>query len=339
MQVDLSALSKLSLRKQCESIGMLFEELIVPRGTRRASRVIPLLIRVKCFVVKHFESMGYEATTSLFFTTELEELILTHCRHMLDLYKPLGVFEDEIKKEVESNEAFDAAKIYLIGMNEWKKTLNKHQLHFERIKEVQKKYQIRMIDGLLWSTKYRHTRMNYFAHLKVLREDRANYIYIRNASRFSEEQLFMFLLIKNVPKSDVSILRAREKSIEETLVVSQESILVFEMLKKTYPSLITELDDKKNRLSVLGWKGKFDALIPELKLFLEYDGSYWHKEDVGSDLRKSQAAINEGYKVIRIRQEPLPLTLSAYDVSVPSKFDLSVYNKIVLDRINKVSEN
>ena len=134
------------------------------------------------------------------------------------------------------------------------------------------------------------------------------------------------------------ILRVIEKSLEDTIAISQESILLFKTLKEKYPSLITELNDKKNKLRIPDWRGKFDALIPELKLFLEYDGSYWHKEDAHSDIEKTKNAFKWGYKVIRIRQEPLPLLFKKNDVLVPSKFNLSIYREILINKIENISQ-
>lgn len=56
-----------------------------------------------------------------------------------------------------------------------------------------------------------------------------------------------------------------------------------------------------------------DALI----LAVEYDGHYWHKDRLETDLRKTACLRDMGaHAVLRIREEPLDLT-SALDVSVP----------------------
>ena len=48
-----------------------------------------------------------------------------------------------------------------------------------------------------------------------------------------------------------------------------------------------------------------DIHIPEIKLIVEYDGSYWHKDSMKRDLRKNRYFESIGYKIIRIREHPL----------------------------------
>lgn len=49
-----------------------------------------------------------------------------------------------------------------------------------------------------------------------------------------------------------------------------------------------------------------DILIPSLNAVIEYDGWYWHQHREDKDIRKTEALLDAGYKVIRVRVLPLP---------------------------------
>jgi len=48
-----------------------------------------------------------------------------------------------------------------------------------------------------------------------------------------------------------------------------------------------------------------DLIIKDYNLLVEYDGYYWHKDKLGFDKKKTNKLIENGWKVIRIREEPL----------------------------------
>lgn len=69
-----------------------------------------------------------------------------------------------------------------------------------------------------------------------------------------------------------------------------------------------------------------DFLDPELRLAVEFDGSYWHKQKSASDETKRRKLEEEGWMVLRLRERPLALT-GLHDVQVPprmSPFDMTV---------------
>lgn len=61
-----------------------------------------------------------------------------------------------------------------------------------------------------------------------------------------------------------------------------------------------------------------DILIKTLRIAVEFDGSYSHhgKAHEARDKRKTERLIDAGYRVVRIREEPLPLLDPEHDVSV-----------------------
>jgi very-short-patch-repair endonuclease len=58
-----------------------------------------------------------------------------------------------------------------------------------------------------------------------------------------------------------------------------------------------------------------DMFLPAFNLFVEYDGSYWHREKYQRDLWKRKQLIKAGYNVCRIR-ENLKLTDSGWDLFI-----------------------
>ena len=65
------------------------------------------------------------------------------------------------------------------------------------------------------------------------------------------------------------------------------------------------IDSKEFRTEVKSSKGRkwsIDIYIPEFRVGIEYDGSYWHRDKVDIDRRKTIDLINADYYIIRIRE-------------------------------------
>jgi len=58
-----------------------------------------------------------------------------------------------------------------------------------------------------------------------------------------------------------------------------------------------------------------DIIIREHSLIVEFDGSYWHKDKGTVDLAKTNVLMRKGWRVMRVREHPLPL-ISPMDVAV-----------------------
>lgn len=59
-------------------------------------------------------------------------------------------------------------------------------------------------------------------------------------------------------------------------------------------------------LSRRTWRLDIAVNLPgSTQLLIEYDGSYWHRDKSQLDLSKSQALLEEGYWVVRLREHPL----------------------------------
>lgn len=57
-------------------------------------------------------------------------------------------------------------------------------------------------------------------------------------------------------------------------------------------------------------KKEVDLFVPNERLIIEYDGSYWHKDKADKDLEYTRLMLDLGYRVVRIREQtktyPLP---------------------------------
>ena len=80
----------------------------------------------------------------------------------------------------------------------------------------------------------------------------------------------------------------------------QELIITFEL-----KTIFKNIDPKGFKTRLDGKLRAIDIFIPLLKLAIEFDGNYWHKDKLALDKIKSEILMDKGYKVIRIREEPL----------------------------------
>jgi hypothetical protein len=91
----------------------------------------------------------------------------------------------------------------------------------------------------------------------------------------------------------------------------QELTITFELMK-----LFKNIDPKGLKTKLEGRLRAIDIFIPKLNLCIEFDGSYWHKDKRDIDKIKSEMIFEEGFKLIRVREEPLK---KIYDTDVISK--------------------
>lgn len=65
-------------------------------------------------------------------------------------------------------------------------------------------------------------------------------------------------------------------------------------------------------------------LQSRVKLAIEYDGSYWHRDKVEKDKSKSLDLLEAGFILVRIREQPLP----SLQISHPNYHELITYSEI-----------
>jgi len=90
----------------------------------------------------------------------------------------------------------------------------------------------------------------------------------------------------------------------------QELTITYELIK-----LFKNIDPKGLKTKLDGKLRAIDIYIPKLNLCIEFDGSYWHKGKRELDKIKSEMLFEEGFKLIRVREEPLK---KIYDTDVIS---------------------
>jgi hypothetical protein len=76
------------------------------------------------------------------------------------------------------------------------------------------------------------------------------------------------------------------------------------------------IDPKGFKTRLDGRLRAIDIYIPKLNLCVEFDGAYWHKDKRDIDKIKSEMLLDEGFELIRIREEPLK---KIYNTDVISK--------------------
>lgn len=87
-------------------------------------------------------------------------------------------------------------------------------------------------------------------------------------------------------------------------ITSQKERMIFSEIKKFYPQAENSFDIETKWTKSQSY-ARVDIFIPEVKTVIEYDGSYWHKNKIAIDKKKTIALLILGYKVIRVRENPL----------------------------------
>jgi len=86
------------------------------------------------------------------------------------------------------------------------------------------------------------------------------------------------------------------------------------------------VDHGLHAIEAAGRTWDVDIAIPSLQLIVEFDGSYWHRSKQAMDRRKAAALTSAGWRVVRVREQPLE-RLNPLDVQVPAAapaFDVAV---------------
>ena len=80
---------------------------------------------------------------------------------------------------------------------------------------------------------------------------------------------------------------------------SKAELRLFAEIKALFP-------DAQNRKKF--GRTELDIFIPSFNIGIEYDGAYWHKNNIAKDLKKIDRFSNLNITVIRVREYPLELT-------------------------------
>ena len=110
----------------------------------------------------------------------------------------------------------------------------------------------------------------------------------------------------------------------------QELIITFELKK-----IFVDINPKGFKTVLDGRLRAIDIFIPLLNLAIEFDGSFWHKDKKSLDKIKSEMLMDEGYKVIRIREEPLK-KIHENDIISPHPYNGKQITDNILKRIQEL---
>ena len=80
----------------------------------------------------------------------------------------------------------------------------------------------------------------------------------------------------------------------------QELTITFELKQ-----FFNDINPKGFKTRVKGKLWSIDIYIPQLKLGIEFDGSYWHKDKRTLDKLKTEKLEEDGFEIFRVREEPL----------------------------------
>ena len=80
----------------------------------------------------------------------------------------------------------------------------------------------------------------------------------------------------------------------------QELTITFELIQ-----FFKDINPKGFKTRVKSKLWTIDIYIPQLKLGVEFDGSYWHKDKRALDKLKTEKLEEEGFEIFRVREEPL----------------------------------
>ena len=105
--------------------------------------------------------------------------------------------------------------------------------------------------------------------------------------------------------------------------------------KLVMESLASKLKTKyTGPIKVDGWAYPVDFADSKLKLVIQYDAAYWHQSRVKADKRCVKALQLQGWKVVRIRENPLT-NVGGITVKTTSKESVEVLTNKVLQKIGK----
>ena len=92
----------------------------------------------------------------------------------------------------------------------------------------------------------------------------------------------------------------------------------------------------------LMWGLEFDICIPDKKVCIEYNGSYWHKNREEHDEYKRQVCVENGYRLITIESGKYENDLFDKAFPLPSRklvdHFMSIYNDELLDVPSKAAQ-
>lgn len=111
--------------------------------------------------------------------------------------------------------------------------------------------------------------------------------------------------------------------------------ILFKYIKKYYPDTVNRFQHEQ--------VGEIDIFIPNQKVGIEYDGSYWHKKKLDLDNQKNIKAKEAGLRLIRIREYTLPATEQPFGEIYLPKRSMRIYDmnhlNVILNGLGSLLDN
>jgi len=201
-----------------------------------------------------------------------------------------SIISDEVKRfgsEEDKKKIKENGKIKLLNDNKLKTNFGENNKRLEK----SKKLFFEKIKPLIWKGVTSVDIANILGYTK-----NGDICIRKHIKRFGREEDYKQLLQNGINKRrDTLILLMKNKT-------SVPEKMLFDIIKEIYPSA-------KHKYKIINDKNYYwemDVAIPEIKLNIEYDGEYWHKNNRDRDYKRDLFLISKGWKIIRIEYKDSP---------------------------------
>jgi hypothetical protein len=101
-------------------------------------------------------------------------------------------------------------------------------------------------------------------------------------------------------------------------------------------SALIDFDLEAHKVRFAGRLRDVDIVFDDLKVVVEFDGAYWHRNKVDKDREKTALMEEAGWQVIRVRERPLD-SIHVNDVMVDTLAPAKTVADLVLNKIGEVT--
>jgi hypothetical protein len=99
---------------------------------------------------------------------------------------------------------------------------------------------------------------------------------------------------------------------------------------------LVDFDLEAHKVRFAGRLRDVDIVLEDLKVVVEFDGAYWHRNKVDKDREKTALMEEAGWQVIRVRERPLD-SIHVNDVMVDPMAPAKMVADLVLNKIVDVT--
>ncbi|MBI00850.1 MAG: hypothetical protein CL467_09715 [Acidimicrobiaceae bacterium] len=101
-------------------------------------------------------------------------------------------------------------------------------------------------------------------------------------------------------------------------------------------SALVNFDLDAHKVRFAGRLRDVDIVLDDLRLIVEFDGNWWHRNKIDKDRDKTALMEEAGWQVIRVRERPLD-SIHANDVMVEAQAPAKTVADLVLNKIVEVT--